>query len=156
MKKIINQILYDTDTDTEIGGNGYSTPNDFRHFYERLYKRSNGEYYLHGEGGPLSKYAVSTGTNETSGSETIIPLTPAEARDWAADNLDADDYIATFGLPPEDENYVTVTTKITTAAYNMFVTDASAVDMSVEDYSGLLINSMLQRVIDINGRVTPR
>jgi len=127
MKRIIEKKLYDTDTDTEIGGNGYSTPNDFRHFYERLYRRSNGGYYLHGEGGPLSKYSVSAGTNEISGGEKIIPLTPAEARDWAADNLDADDYIKEFGAPDEDGNHVTVTTKITTAAYNMFVTDASAV-----------------------------
>ncbi len=145
IKRIINGRAYETATATEIGGNGYSTPNDFRHYYERLYKKSNGEYFLYGEGGPLSKYVVSVGTNETSGGETIIPLTTEEARNWAEDNLDADDYIAAFGLPPEDENYVTVTTNIPTASYNKIVSDASVVKMSVKDYIDVMINALLGR-----------
>ena len=145
MKAIKNKIIYDTATATLIGGNGYITPNDFRYFYERLYKKANGEYFLCAEGGPLSKYNRSVGTNETSGSETIIPLTTEEARNWAEDNLDADDYIAAFGLPPEDENYVTVTTNIPTASYNKIVSDASAAKMSVKDYIDVMINALLTK-----------
>lgn len=156
IKRIINGRAYDTATATEIGGNGYSTPNDFRHYYERLYRKRNGEYFLYGEGGPLSKYSESVGTNETSGGETIIPMTYAEARDWAEDNLDADDYIAAFGLPPEDVNYVTVTTNIPTAYYNKIVSDASAAKMSVKDYIDVMINALLNQVVASNGRLTPR
>ena len=141
MKRIIEKKLYDTDTDTEIGGNGYSTPNDFRHFYERLYRRSNGEYYLHGEGGPLSKYSVSAGTNEISGGEKIIPLTPAEARDWAADNLDADDYIAAFGAPSEsdDGGFVTITASISEASYDILKRDLTEAKMDLSEYIEKLI-----------------
>ena len=139
MKKIINKMLYDTDTDTEIGGNGYRTPNDFRHYFERLYRRSNGEYYLHGEGGPLSKYSVSAGTNEISGSEKIIPLTPVEARDWAADNLDVDDYIMEFGAPDESDDYVALTANISTAAYDRLMNDATSAGVTISDYIERLV-----------------
>lgn len=131
MKAIINKKTYDTETATEIGGNGYSTPNDFRYFYERLYQKANGEYFLHAEGGPLSKYNRSVGTNETSGSETIIPLTTEEARNWAEDNLDADDYIKEFGAPDEGDDFVTITASISTATYDKLRHDAADVGKNV-------------------------
>jgi len=140
MKAIKNKIIYDTATATLIGGNGYSTPNDFRHYYERLYKKSNGEYFLYGEGGPLSKYAVSTGTSETSGSETIIPMTYAEARDWAEANLDADDYIAAFGIPSEeDDDHVIVTVNFNKATYDMINREAASAGVTFDDYIERLV-----------------
>ena len=139
IKRIINGRAYETATATEIGGNGYSTPNDFRHYYERLYKKSNGEYFLYGEGGPLSKYAVSVGTNETSGSEMIIPMTYAEARDWAEANLDADDYIAAFGTPEEDDDHVIVTVNFNKATYDMINREAASAGVTVDDYIERLV-----------------
>lgn len=139
IKRIINGRAYETATATEIGGNGYSTPNDFRHYYERLYKKSNGEYFLYGEGGPLSKYAVSVGTNETSGGETIIPMTYAEARDWAEANLDADDYIAAFGTPEEDDDHVIVTVNFNKATYDMINREAASAGVTVDDYIERLV-----------------
>ena len=137
IKRIINGRAYDTATATEIGGNGYSTPNDFRHYYERLYRKRNGEYFLYGEGGPLSKYSESVGTNETSGGETIIPMTYAEARDWAEANLDADDYIAAFGTPEDDR--VIVTVKINKAAYDTINREAASAGVTVDNYIERLI-----------------
>lgn len=139
MKSIINNIMYNTDTATEIGGNGYGTPNDFRHFYERLYKKSNGEYFLCGEGGPLSKYGISIGTNETSGSEKITPMTTDEARDWAEKNLDADDYIDEFGVPPESGDHVTITASISTAVYDKLIHIAGSKGVTVSDYVERLV-----------------
>ena len=139
IKRIINGRAYETATATEIGGNGYSTPNDFRHYYERLYKKRNGEYFLYGEGGPLSKYAVSVGTNETSGGETIIPMTYAEARDWAEANLDADDYIAAFGTPEEDDDHVIVTVNFNKATYDMINREAASAGVTVDDYIERLV-----------------
>lgn len=133
MKAIKNKKTYDTETATEIGGNGYSTPNDFRHYYERLYRKRNGEYFLYGEGGPLSKYSESVGTNEMSGSETIIPMTYAEARDWAEANLDADDYIKEFVAPSEGDDVV-VTVTINKAAYDKITRDAASAGVTVDDY----------------------
>ncbi len=134
IKRIINGRAYDTATATEIGGNEYSTPNDFRHYYERLYSKRNGEYFLYGEGGPLSKYSESVGTNATSGGETIIPMTYAEARDWAEDNLDADDYIKEFGEPCEDDDHVIVTININKAAYDKLTRDAASAGITVAEY----------------------
>lgn len=102
MRKIINGRTYNTATSKEIGsgGNGLSR-RDFASYSESLYRNTKGAYFLHGEGGPMSKYAVSTGQNEWSGSEQITPLTVAEAQEWAEKHLNADDYEAEFG--PQEE-----------------------------------------------------
>lgn len=102
MKKIINGLVYDTNTAKEIGewSNGYAV-SDFKHIRETLYKKRTGEYFLYGRGGPMSKYAMETGSNSWSGGEKIIPLEYERARKWGEDSLDADDYIAEFGDPGE-------------------------------------------------------
>ncbi|MBQ6343937.1 MAG: hypothetical protein IJI41_12490 [Anaerolineaceae bacterium] len=63
--------------------------------------KKNGEFFLYGEGGPLSKYQKQVGMNEWSGGEVIIPMTIEDARDWAEEHLDADDYVKVFGDPEE-------------------------------------------------------
>jgi hypothetical protein len=102
MKKIINGKLYDTDTAKEMGSwanaGGWR---DFSHIEEILYRKRTGEYFLFGEGGPMTKYAVSQGQNSWSGGREIIPLSAANAREWAEEKLDADDYAAIFGMPDE-------------------------------------------------------
>ena len=104
MKKIINGKLYDTDTAKEVGsiyhGNG---PRDFHHYSEVLYKKRTGEYFLYGEGGPMSRYAKSCGQNQWSGSESIEPLSYKSAQEWAEHNMDADDYMTEFGPVSEDD-----------------------------------------------------
>ena len=104
MKKIINNRLYDTDTAKELGSDSYLYPRDFAHWEETLYIKRTGEYFLHGVGGPSSKYAVTIGQNSWSGGEKIIPLTMDAARQWAEDHLSADDYAAVFGLPDEGDD----------------------------------------------------
>lgn len=101
MKKIIDNKKYNTETANLIGrwGSGYKC-SDFRVCEESLYKKKNGEYFLHGAGGPMSKYSVSRG-NGITGGEAIHPLTLAEAKDWGQKNLDADSYEAAFGEVPE-------------------------------------------------------
>lgn len=104
MKKIICGKLYDTETATKVAscyhGEG---PRDFRHYSEALYRKRTGEYFLAGEGGPMSHYAVTTGTNSWSGGEKIIPLTYKDACEWAEREMDADDYEAEFGAVSEEE-----------------------------------------------------
>lgn len=53
---------------------------DFRYVEETLYRKRTGEFFLFGQGGPASKYAVSTGLNSWSGGSKIIPLSVAEAK----------------------------------------------------------------------------
>lgn len=99
MKKIIKGRLYDTDTAKEIAadGNGLS-PRDFRSYSETLYLKRTGEYFLCGEGGPMTKYARRyCDGNGLIGGSGIIPLTAEEAREWGEKHMSADDYIAAFG-----------------------------------------------------------
>ena len=116
MKKIINGKLYDTDTAKEIGtrfhGEGVR---DFRHYSETLYRKRTGEYFLYGEGGPMSRYAESIGQNQWSGSEKIIPLDYKAATEWAEENMDADDYQAEFGEVSEAGERVTMSISLDAA-----------------------------------------
>lgn len=80
----------------------FGTVTDFGHWEETLYRKSTGEYFLHGEGGPASKYAESVGQNQWRGGEKIIPLSIEAAQKWAEENLDADEYEKIFGAVEED------------------------------------------------------
>ncbi len=101
MKKIINGFAYNTDTAEHIGGwaNGYNY-GDFSFCREDLYRTKAGAFFVHGEGGALSKYATRAGDNRGAGN-AIVPLTDAEAMEWVAEHLDADVYEQLFGLAPE-------------------------------------------------------
>lgn len=101
MKKVIDGALYDTETAKLLGEDSYSSPRDFRHWVEELYRTKSGKYFLHGKGGAMTKYAVSVGLNEWSGGEKIIPLDLEAAQAWAEEHLDGDEYIKAFGEPEE-------------------------------------------------------
>ena len=82
MKAIINGKRYNTETATEVWSNSSSYPvNDFKYYEETLYKTTAGNWFLQGEGGALSQYAVPVG-NSTGGGSRIIPLTAVEAQEW--------------------------------------------------------------------------
>jgi hypothetical protein len=103
MKKVINRKKYDTETATPIGQyHNDRAINDFRYYWEQLYQKTTGEYFLYGEGGPMSKYARSTGDGYDGG-EKIIPLTREKAREWAEKYLEYDEYATAFGEPDEGE-----------------------------------------------------
>ena len=104
MKKIINNKVYDTETAVYIGTASYSHPGDFHHWEESLYRKRTGEFFLHGEGGAMTRYAVQVETNSWTGGEKIIPMTYQQAREWAEDHLEADNYIEVFGTPQEEDD----------------------------------------------------
>lgn len=82
MKKIINGRLYNTNTAEEV--DSYREPrsyNDFRFFEETLYKKRTGEFFLAGNGGPLTKYGERVG-DMTGYGENIFPLTEDEVKEW--------------------------------------------------------------------------
>ena len=103
MKKVINGKLYDTDTAKSLGDwhNTWDT-GDFKYTHEELFRKRTGEFFLHGVGGPMSRYAKSCGTSGWTRGERIQPLTPAAAREWAEEHLSADEYAEIFGMPDED------------------------------------------------------
>lgn len=102
MRKILSNKVYDTATAKEIGHfrTDYGM-SDFRHYEETLYKKRTGEYFLHGEGNGMSKYADSYGDMRGPGKK-IIPLTFEEAREWAEKKLEAEEYEKEFGTPEEE------------------------------------------------------
>lgn len=98
MKKIINGKKYDTDTATEVGywSNGFGY-RDFSWMEETLYRKKTGEFFLHGEGGPMTGYAEQCGGNGWCSGERIIPMTEEKAKEWAERRMDVDEYEALFG-----------------------------------------------------------
>lgn len=85
MRKIINGKIYDTESSLLLAECSQYESNNFRCVYERIYITQNGSFFLHGEGGPLSKYGCTEGNTSYSAS-TIIPLSNDEAYDWCEDN----------------------------------------------------------------------
>ena len=101
MKKVINGKLYNTETAELIDNysNGLSN-RDFRNITEELYRKKNGEFFLYGYGGPLTKYRERCGDMWGSG-ENIIPITEAEAKEWLETHSTTETYIEVFGQPEE-------------------------------------------------------
>jgi len=88
MIKIIDGKRYNTTTATKIGGdwNGLSI-SDFNYCSETLYQTKKGQYFLHGDGGAMSRYSKCCG-GSCCGSTDIVLLTPHEALAWASEHLD--------------------------------------------------------------------
>lgn len=102
MKKIIDGHKYDTDTAKLIGEASDYYPGDFKYYCEELYRTKAGFFFLHGEGGPMSRYAEPDVGGGWTGGEKIIPMSEDNAKEWSEDNLDADDYESVFGEVEED------------------------------------------------------
>jgi len=82
MRKIINGKLYDTNKAKLVAsvGNGYYG-NDFHRCVEDLYRTSKGAWFLHGEGGPLSKYGKQHGSTKCGSSE-LRSMETDEVVEW--------------------------------------------------------------------------
>lgn len=97
MKKIINGRLYDTETAKELAAvdNGYGVGNAF-YSKTALFQKKTGEYFIYGEGGPMSEYGDSVGYNRTWGCR-FEPVDEFDAQKWVEKNCDGDTYIDLFG-----------------------------------------------------------
>lgn len=102
MYKVINGARYNTETAKELGSysNTYND-RDLNYYMETLYLTKSGKYFLHGEGNAMSQYAECYGANSWGCGAKIIPMTEAEAQQWASEHLDGGEYGAIFG--EEDE-----------------------------------------------------
>ena len=101
MKKIINGRRYDTQTAKLVGQTSYGIPGGLNYWWERLYRKRTGEFFLQGNGGPMSKYSERTGENEWGYGHKIRPLSLKEAQVWVEKHLDADIYEEIFGRVSE-------------------------------------------------------
>ena len=125
MNKIIGGKRYDTDKAANVGeaGNGLY-PGDLDYYCEYLYRKRTGEFFLHMEGGPRSRCAKADGTG-WAGGEELRPMSFADARAWAEENLAADEYAELFGEPDEDGASVVATLKLSAAAKGKLEREAS-------------------------------
>ena len=114
MRKIINGKQYDTDTARACGACGHHAVSDYKWFCETLYRKKTGEFFLYGEGHAASPYARSCSDGTRSPGEKIIPLAYEAARQWAEDNLDAEEYEEIFGAVVEDDSRVAVNLSLPT------------------------------------------
>lgn len=101
MKAIIEGRVYNTETATELGRYSRLSPGDFNHVDEGLYRTKKGRYFLAGEGGAMTHYCRSCGSNSWCGGEKITPLEEYEAREWMETHCEVEEYIAAFGEPEE-------------------------------------------------------
>lgn len=132
MKKIINGKVYSTETAECVAE--YSNSGgwrDFSHYEEELYRKKTGEFFLHGQGGPMTRYAVSCGGNSWSGGEKIIPLRYEEAQKWAEGHLDADEYEEIFGEVVEDDSKTVLTLSVLSSTAERLRRAASSRGVSV-------------------------
>ena len=143
MKKIINNRIYDTTTARELGQDSHSYPSDFNYWHEVLYQKRTGEFFLWGEGGPMSRYARSIDQNSWSGGEKIMPLSAANARKWAEEHLDADRYEAIFGLPSEDDEKVMLSVQLPADLSARIRQNAADAGLSLTAY----VEAMLRKAI---------
>lgn len=82
MKRIINGKIYNTKTAKEVENWTNGLPcSDFGYVWETLYKTGKGNYFLAGEGGPMSIYSESHG-NDVCGSSHITPMSLGEVQGW--------------------------------------------------------------------------
>ena len=114
MKKIINGKLYDTDTARSCGSwSNTADVRDFHRISEELFRKKTGEFFLYGEGGPMTQYARAVEQNSWTGGERIMPLAYAEAQKWVEEHLTADRYAELFGMPDEGEDRQVLNIRLT-------------------------------------------
>ena len=98
LKQIINGKMYDTETAQEIGCDSNGMCRDDLWFVEEtLYRKQNGEFFLDGHGGPLSRYSKPNGSFSRCGARELVPLSTEEAKTWVERHCPAEVYIDTFG-----------------------------------------------------------
>ena len=91
MVKVINRKVYDTNTaDMLHEWSNHYFRDDYNFCSESLYRTGKGVFFIHGEGGPNSKYAVNVGNSRTAG-EDLYLVPKEEAMDWLEkrDGIDA-------------------------------------------------------------------
>ena len=139
MKKIINGRRYDTDSAKALAEASYSNRSDFNFWEETLYRKSTGEFFLYGEGGPASRYATAVGQNSWSGGSRIMPMSTQEARSWAEKNLSGDEYEKIFGSVEEDTSKKVVTFSLPQDVIEKVKREASSQNITLSEYVAQII-----------------
>ena len=138
MKKILFGKVYDTDKAALIGewqNGGRGTT----YISETLYRKRTGEFFIHCQGGAMTKYAQAVSPDRWSGGSKIIPLAWEAAQEWAEEHLTAEEYEAAFGPVPEDDSRMTVALSLSTSAVERAKRAAAQQGMNLSKYVEALL-----------------
>ena len=103
MRMVLSNRVYDTDKARLVGEWVDIDPRGASRFVERLYRKRNGEHFLHGSGDPCARQSALPGRPTWRGSEWIQPLDYETGRRWAEGHLAREEYEAAFGTPAEGD-----------------------------------------------------
>ena len=140
MKKSINGKVYDTETAQVLGSWSHMSDRSFERIDETLYRKRTGEFFLHGQGGPMSRYAVQIEQNSWRGGEKITPLSWVDARSWVESHLNSEDYERIFGPVSEDGSRVAVNLSISASSLELARRAAAQSGVSLSAYIMSLIS----------------
>ena len=110
MKSIVFKKLYNTDTAKVIATWKYDPVRydeyalrfcEFLYEKQTLYKKANGEFFLHAEGDNFYNLMDDDENVRHINVSIIIPLDEFETKEWLADFGFVDEYIELFGEPEE-------------------------------------------------------
>lgn len=108
MRKVIDGYHYNTENAKLIGsvsnlGHGVDSTTDFGFWSASLYRTpQSGRYFVHGEGGAMTRWAQASGRNSWTGGEDLVPMSRDDAFEWAQAHLETDEVMAEFGDLVED------------------------------------------------------
>ena len=102
MKKVINGKIYNTETATLIHQWDNGRRGDFSSCEEDLYRTKKGAFFIHGGGGPNSRWFRSLGPSSWCGGEDIEALEIPEVRQWL-ENHEVDPDVSLSVFPRTEE-----------------------------------------------------
>lgn len=141
MKKIINQKRYNTDASTlvlEWQPDNFPADDPKHVEFNRLYRKSTGEYFIHGKGGAMSPYADMKNAKKgiISAGEMLIPVSLEEATEILEKHMTPGEVDCVLGRSVTDDKKQ-VNIQIDSGTWNMLqmlksVTGKSATDIMIE------------------------
>jgi len=102
MKKVVGGKIYDTKTARKIDSTDRGSKEGLNSLKESLYITKKGAYFLSGEGGPFSRYAVLAGNGDFIGGSGIVPMTIRGALRWCEQYSDFTTIEIEFGSMIEE------------------------------------------------------
>lgn len=138
MKKIINNHVYDTSGKEPLGISSSCMDDRLHYCEESLYRTRSGRYFLLGQGGAGSRYAMMVESDRWTEGERIIPMTLEEAKSWAENHLSGEAYESIFGPVSEDEDRMQLNLSVSAATSDAIHKAASARGISM----GQLLDEM--------------